>query len=290
MPEALQALSDGASVLLRRQGNPAGMRILVSHGTGFAVDGFRRMWEPLCVNFDVITFDLRHHGRNLACDPASINAERQNADMREVLVGTHEQFGIKQTFGLFHSISALAALRVETRAPGSFAGLVLIEPPAPPPAGHPLEATFEEGRLALAARSARRQERFESIAELASKYAGREPFSLFEEGAGEELARSILVQDGVGWRLACSPDAESRYYTTNFDDGLFDRADAVGCRVLMLAGRNDLTLPGTPAQLAGDLAQRGGYDYLELADATHMMPLERPGAIAAMTNAFIASV
>jgi len=290
MTETLWPLSDGVDVLLRRHGNPSGPRLLVCHGTGFAVDGFSRMWRPLCDAFDVVAFDLRHHGRNPPCDPRSIDAERQNRDMREVLAGAGEAFGPKPSFGLFHSIAALAALRIEVLDPGLYAGLVLIEPPAPPPAGHPLHEAFDQGRSMLAERSARRQDRFDTVDELTRKYTGRPAFALFEDGAAHELARSLLIPDGDAFRLACAPAAESRYYETNHDDGLFDRTGGVGCPVLMLAGRNDLDLPGTPAALAGDLARRGGYDYLEFADATHMMPLERPAAIAAAARAFVGSV
>ena len=217
-------LTDGAQVVLRRQGRPDGPRLLVSHGTGFAVDGFRRMWEPLCDAFEVITFDLRHHGRNPPCDPMSIDAERQNLDMSEVVSGVAELFGEKPEGGLFHSISALAALRIETRAPGTFSHLVLMEPPAPPPTGHRLYDAVEAGRIALAERSARS---FASIEELAAKYQGRSAFSCFQEGAAQELAASILHESDAGFALRCTPLAESRYYETNFDDGLFDRADHV---------------------------------------------------------------
>ncbi len=287
MTVATLTLTDGAQVVLHKRGNPEGPRLLVSHGTGFAVDGFRRMWEPLCDAFDVITFDLRHHGRNPPCDPMSIDAERQNLDMSEVVLGAAELFGARPVAGLFHSISALAALRVETRARGTFSHLVLMEPPAPPPQGHALCDAFEAGRIALAERSARRQDKFSSVEELAAKYQGRAAFSCFQEGAALELAESILLKTETGFELRCTPLAESRYYETNHDDGLFDRADQVGCPVLMLAGRNDLAHAGTPAQIAIELAHAGGYDYAELASATHMMPLERPQAVAAFARAFV---
>jgi pimeloyl-ACP methyl ester carboxylesterase len=162
-----------------------------------------------------------------------------------------------------------------------------MEPPAPPPTGHRLYGAFEAGRIALAERSVRRQSRFTSIEELAEKYEGQSAFSCFQEGAAQELAASILQESEAGFVLRCTPQAESRYYETNFDDGLLDRADHVGCPVLMLAGRNDLAHAGTPAQIAVELAHAGGYDYVELAGATHMMPLERPEAVAAYTRAFL---
>ncbi len=64
----------------------------------------------------------------------------------------------------------------------------------------------------LAERTARRQERFDSIEEVASKYQGRAPFERFEDGADEELAASIVRQDGDGWMLIYPPEAESSFY------------------------------------------------------------------------------
>ena len=287
MAEHRLRLSDGAGILLRRTGNPEGPRLLVSHGTGFAVDGFARMWQPLAAGCDLVLFDLRGHGRNGAVAPQSVDAERLTRDMAEIVAGCHEHFGARPCFGLFHSISALMALRLESASPGSFAGLVLIEPPATPPADDPRFDAFEAGRMALASRSARRQARFGAVAELAGKFTARGPFRFFEPGAAEELAAAMLVPDDDSWRLACPPEVEAAYFARNLDDGLRQRLRHVACRVLMLVGREDLAIDGTPACIALDLARMGGFDLLELADATHMLPLERPQAIAQATLGFL---
>jgi pimeloyl-ACP methyl ester carboxylesterase len=280
-------LSDGASILLRRTGNPKGPRLLVSHGTGFAIDGFARMWRPLAGNHDLIVFDLRGHGHSGAVSPETVDGPRLTLDMAEVLAAVAEVWGERPVFGLFHSISALMALRLEAQAPGSFSGLVLIEPPASPPKESPGFEAFEQGRLGLEARSAKRQTHFSSIEELAAKFTGRGPFRHFEPGSAQELAASMLVPDGDGWRLACPPEVEARYFGRNLDDGLGERLKQVACPVLMLVGRDDLAIAGTPACIAVDLARLGGFDILELANATHMLPLERPGAIAVFARAFV---
>lgn len=287
MHEHRLTLSDGASILLRRTGDPEGPRLLVGHGTGFAIDGFARMWRPLEASCDLVLIDLRGHGRSGPVAPESVDGPRLTRDMAEIVDGVTAAFGARPAFGLFHSISALMALRLESASPGSFAGLVLIEPPATPPEGDPRFDAFESGRLALATRSARRQEHFADIGELTTKFTGRGPFRFFEDGAAGELAASMLVADGHGWRLACPPAVEAAYFGRNLDDGLRERLGAVACPVLMLVGREDLAHDGTPACIAVDLARLGGFDLLEMANATHMLPLERPGAIAEQTLAFL---
>ena len=287
MLEHRLGLSDGAPILLRRCGNPDGPRLLVGHGTGFAVDGFIRMWRPLLADCDLVLFDLRGHGRSGPVPAETVDGPRLTRDMGEILAGTASAWGVKPVFGLFHSISALMALRLEVRAPGSFAGMVLIEPPATPDLDDPDYDAFEAGRLALATRSAKRQRDFASVGELAEKFAGRGPFRHFEPGAALELAASMLVASGDGWTLACPPEVEARYFGRNLDDGMRARLAAITCPVLMLVGRDDLAMAGTPASIGVGLARLGGFDLLELADATHMIPLERPAAVAEATRAFL---
>jgi pimeloyl-ACP methyl ester carboxylesterase len=280
-------LSDGAGILLRRCGNPDGPRLLVGHGTGFAIDGFARMWRPLLEHCDLILFDLRGHGRSGAVAAETVDGPRLTRDMAEILAGIASAWGERPVFGLFHSISALMALRLEVREPGSFAGLVLIEPPATPRADDADYDAFEAGRLALATRSAKRQRDFASVAELAAKFAGRGPFRHFEPGAADELAAAMLAPHKDGWTLACPPEVEARYFGRNLDDGMRACLTAIACPVLMLVGRDDLATAGTPACIGITLARQGGFDLLEMADATHMLPLERPGAIAEATLAFL---
>src|SRR2546430_11201543 len=45
-------MDDGAQILIRRAGNPNGTRLFLSHGNGFAIDGYRVFWEPLLADFD----------------------------------------------------------------------------------------------------------------------------------------------------------------------------------------------------------------------------------------------
>ena len=287
MLEHRLALSDGASVLLRRCGNQEGPRLFVGHGTGFAVDGFIRMWRPLLADCDLILFDLRGHGGSGPVPAETVDGPRLTRDMAEILAGAATVWGSRPVFGLFHSISALMALRLEVSEPGSFAGMVLIEPPATPDLADPDYDAFEAGRMALATRSAKRQRDFSSVAELADKFAGRGPFRHFEPGTAEELAAAMLVASGSGWTLACPPEVEARYFGRNLDDGMRAHLADIACPVLMLVGRDDLAMPGTPACIGVGLARQGGFDLLELANATHMLPLERPAAVAEATRAFL---
>lgn len=279
--------NDGAELVVRRCGNKSGPRLLVGHGVGFAVDGFSPMWRHLEPWFDLVLMDLRGHGRNPMVAPESVDGPRIMEDMKSVVGGIIGTWGEKPLWGVFHSYAGLTALRLEASDPGWFAGLLLMEPPAMPPPDHPAHAAFDTARLGLAERTLKRQATFASVDELIAKYAGRERFSRFAPGSAETLAAALLVPDGDGWRLACTPSVEARFYSSNRDDGLWQRLQKVSCPVMMLAGGDDMRDGVPPALTARDLAHAGGFDFVEVAGTTHMMVLERPVFIAELARAFV---
>ena len=40
-------MADGAVIRVRRHGNPDGPRLVLSHGNGFAIDGYLPFWSEL---------------------------------------------------------------------------------------------------------------------------------------------------------------------------------------------------------------------------------------------------
>ncbi|MGH7246633.1 MAG: alpha/beta fold hydrolase, partial [Pseudomonadota bacterium] len=58
------ALDDGASIRMRRHGFAEGVRLLLSHGNGFAASAYFPYWQHLLPKFDLLVFDFRNHGQN----------------------------------------------------------------------------------------------------------------------------------------------------------------------------------------------------------------------------------
>ena len=63
------AAKDGAVVHVRRHGNPRGARLIISHGNGFAIDGYAAFWSSFLRDFEIVLFDARNHGWNMVADP-----------------------------------------------------------------------------------------------------------------------------------------------------------------------------------------------------------------------------
>jgi hypothetical protein len=52
------ALEDGARIKVRRYGRANGVRLFISHGNGFAIDGYLPYWEHFLADCDFIIFDF----------------------------------------------------------------------------------------------------------------------------------------------------------------------------------------------------------------------------------------
>src|SRR5712692_1164344 len=104
-------LEDGAKIRIRRHGNRDGVRILVSHGNGFAADAYLPLWQHLIAKYDVLVFDFRNHGQNIPVEPPNHNYAQFTRDLECVLQAVNGRLGKKATVGIFHSMSGHAAMK-----------------------------------------------------------------------------------------------------------------------------------------------------------------------------------
>ena len=103
-------LEDGSVTIVRRHGNPAGPRLVMSHGTGLAIDLYVPFWSAFLDDFDVFVHDIRNHGWN-ACGPLvnhTIGVFARDHD--RILAAVERHCGPRPTIGVYHSLAAIAAL------------------------------------------------------------------------------------------------------------------------------------------------------------------------------------
>ena len=114
------ALDDGAKIRMRRHGFADGVRLLFSHGNGFAADAYFLYWQHLLPKFDLLVFDFRNHGQNVPVTPSNHNYEQLTRDLQRVLLEVRARLGEKPTAGVFHSMSARTAMKqaIESAGPG----------------------------------------------------------------------------------------------------------------------------------------------------------------------------
>ena len=104
-------LADGTKIKMRRYGNSGGVRLLLSHGNGFAIDAYLPFWQLLLAKYDVLVFDFRNHGQNLPTQPSNHNYAQFARDLNAILDAVHLRMGQKTIAGIFHSMSARAAMK-----------------------------------------------------------------------------------------------------------------------------------------------------------------------------------
>jgi pimeloyl-ACP methyl ester carboxylesterase len=284
------ALDDGAKIRMRRHGHPDGVRLLLTHGNGFAADAYFPYWRHLLPQFDLLVFDFRNHGQNLPVVPPHHTYEQLTRDLESVVQGVNARLGEKPTVGIFHSMSGRTAMKHAIEIGWRFDALVLFDPPNVPPPDHPAYAAMAafEKRLTAWARGRRRQ--FASVGELAKEYRQSRATARWVTGAHELMARSVLRKSpgGDGYELVCDPENEATIYAQALTLNLWPKATAFGGPVKLIGCDPGMTgAPATgPANAA--LGREGSYDYSFVPGAGHLLQIEEPQACIALTLEFLA--
>jgi pimeloyl-ACP methyl ester carboxylesterase len=283
-------LDDGACIQARRHGNPDGVRILLTHGNGFAVDAYFPYWRHFLDRYDLVVFDFRNHGQNLPAEPSNHHYAQLSADLERVVQQVKSRLGPKKTAGIFHSMSARTAMKHAIEIGWRWDALVLFDPPNVPPPGHPAYSAMEifENKLVEFARNRRRK--FASADELAEEYRQSRATRNWVAGEHELMARSVLRRspNGDGYTLVCAPENEAAIYAEALKLNLWPDATEFGGPVKLIGA--DPTAKGTPATAPTNqrLGIEGGYDYSFVKGGGHLLQVEQPGECFRLTVEFLA--
>jgi len=273
-------LPDGTSLAVHDHGG-SGRPTLLCHATGF----HGAVWEPLSAalgeGFERWAVDFRGHGAT-AVAPGSDLAWR---GMATDLLAVVDDLGVPpgDILGVGHSMGGACLLLAEQARPGTFAGLWLFEPIAPPPAWF----ADAPGGSNLAEGARRRRASFPSAAEALANFASKPPFSVLRADALHAYVRHGFVagEDGAV-HLACRPEHEAQIYRGGGSHRAFAHLGEVRCPVVVACGRDE---PG-PARFAPAIAAGLPHGQLERHPLGHFGPLEAPGVLAEAVAAFAAEL
>ena len=288
--ETFEVESDeGAAFPVRRYGNTNGLRLYISHGNGFAVDAYLPFWSLLAERFDLILFDMRNHGRNPRAGFDGHNYFQMARDIGAITAACEERLGAAKKAGVFHSMSARAAMKHAVEMEWIWDALVLFDPPNVPPKDHRLYPAMRTFEMRLVEFAADRQEHFSDPAQLAAYYAESRAHQRWTEGTHALMAQSVLQQDASrGWSLTCPPEYEASIYLAALTIDLWPKANAFAGPVKLIGADPEAEKgpPTGPANKA--LAQEGGYVYEAIPETGHMLQLERPRECVAAMERFLA--
>jgi pimeloyl-ACP methyl ester carboxylesterase len=281
-------MRDGAKIRLRQYGPTDGRRLVLSHGNGLAINAYLPFWLPLAEDFELIVFDLRNHGENPPHDATAHHWDRLVSDMSEIAAGITKHFGMKQTIGVFHSLSACTALMSALRQESSWSALALFDPPLFPPPGHPLEAVELAEMKDLAGRARRRSESYVSTEQFATQLMRVPAFGGWVPGAHRLFAESTLKEQGESWVLRTPRELEARIYETN-TDAVWQRISSLRCPLLLIGADPSHRYATTPARICDAIHRECGSNYVMIPGTTHFLQIEEPAACREALLSFIAT-
>ena len=192
---------------VRQHGNPSGFRVVVSHGSGLAVDLYYPFWSLLADDFDLMVYDLRNHGWNSVGDQRDHNIPTLIHDHDIILESIDRAYGSKPTVGIYHSLASLITLLSFSRL---YSALVLFDPPLTKAGASQTELHDAAERAArLIRRRGRSFKRQEDFIELLGIFP---TFKRAVPGVHDLMAPTTLRQstDGEGYELRCPRDYEAQ--------------------------------------------------------------------------------
>ena len=284
------AMDDGAPIRVVRHGNPRGPRVVLSHGNGFASDSYFPFWRHMLQRFDLALFDVRNCGRNPfhAAEPHRYSRfTRDNAIVHRAVA---REWGEKPTIGVFHSMSAIAALLAVVDGVWHWDALVLFDPPMVPPDGNPLRTLLMVDGESLRDAALIRQNRFADPDELADVFRYLHRFRRLRKGVAELNARSVLHFDSASgeWLLRCPGPVEAGLYTEVADLPIW-RQPVPAERPLLIVGSDPRPEDAPRTALCCKLyCETFGIGYSFVPDTSHLLQLEEPERCFALFEEFLA--
>jgi pimeloyl-ACP methyl ester carboxylesterase len=279
---------DGSIIRIRRHGAARRSRLIVSHGNGFAIDGYAAFWSRFLADFEVVLFDARNHGWNERSDPGNHDYAHMAQDLDRVGEAAAAEFGAKPTVGIFHSMSAQAAMLAALDIGWRFDALVLFDPPNNPAAGHPARAPMERYLEALAAWALTRRDRFDDFDGLARDYAATRAGRGWVPGSHLAVARAVLRQAREGgWELRCPREFEASIYRQGITLDLWPPVAVFAGPVKLIGADPNRERADATALSNQALGREGLYDYAAIPGTGHLMQLEQPQACADAVTEFL---
>ncbi len=283
-------MEDGAVIRVRRHGNPDGPRLTMAHGNGFAIDAYYPFWRLLTDRYDLAIYDQRNHGQNPRHDAERHDVPAFVADMDRLIDLISERFGPKPTVGVFHSISAVTAIRHALEHGWRWDALALFDPPLIPSPGHQAHEVARTFELGLADWAAARPDRFSTAMDLAARFARSKSLARWVEGGHALMARSIVREDPeTGEFVLCCPrEGESRVYRTNAGMDLCPRLGELKGPLVFISSDPDAPGALAPGKVGRAMQEDHGIAWTPIENTSHLLQIERPDACHTALEAFLA--
>lgn len=278
---------DGAIIRASIMEKPGAPRLLLSHGNGFAVGGYRKFWELLAPYFELVLFDLRNHGANPLHrleDHTLANMARDLLTVREAIAAA---CGPRFTAGVFHSVSSIAAIQGSQNLAAKWDALVLVDPPLIAPPGNPLREQNLKLDEFLSSLALKRPQTCASTAELARQLRARAGRN-WVSGADLDMAEATTrpTEDG-GRELSCPGPFEAQIYAHNAAYDSYAALAQISRPVMILGADPAMERALTPAFSGPEAARLYDIPHIVTPGTGHLLQIEAPEFAAAQVREFV---
>lgn len=277
---------DGSFTTVRRHGNPRGLRLLVGHGNGLAIDLYYPFWSRFLDQFDVFVYDLRNHGWNAVGTLKEHNVPNLIRDQEQVVEAVAARYDRKRTIGVFHSLSALTALlsaELGTGRTGDLAAWILFDPPLYKPRLG--EAEFDKSADRSAELARRRTDRFRRESEF-SELVHHLLLTRAVPGAAELMASTVLREsaDGQSFELRCPREYEAQIFAYARTYAFLVDLGGLPCPTKVIGSDPTMTFSYMPSF---NLSHINTVDYDFIPESTHFLQVEHPAECAELMGEFL---
>jgi pimeloyl-ACP methyl ester carboxylesterase len=257
---------DGVRIRIHHLGG-TGPPLLCVHATGF----HGRVWEPfvpkLREHFSVVSLDQRGHGES---DKPAGGYEWSK--FGDDVLAVVDELGLEHPAAIGHSAGAAALVLAETKRPGTFSRLVLMDPVTPQPDVGVVMADAEVNPMVESAR--RRRAIWDSPEAMIERLKQGSPLSAWRD----DYLRAYVVYgteqqpDGT-FALRCPPEIESQVYQMGGTHDGWDRLADLHLPVLLLTGAGSPMWAGVRLE---DAAARLPQGTSRVVRGGHFFPMENP--------------
>ena len=255
-----------------------GAPIVILHATGFLGRIYRPLAERLRAIGHVYSYDQRGHGDSSAAPDGQYGWEWTMRDL-EGFTATMGWSGVR---AVGHSAGATAVGSLAFERPDLISRAVLVEPvifesPTAPELGW---------RNPFIERTLKRRRIFDSVEAMFSNFSNKPPYDTWQKLILRDYCEFGTRPTSDGRReLKCAPEVEAKFYETARDfDGLGRITRCTAPLLIMFGARGD----SLGASLSGKVASqlKNGH-VIDVADAGHFLPMEKPDYVANQAIEFL---
>lgn len=259
-----------------------GLSFHFAHANAYPPRCYRQFLEPLSNDYHVWAMAQRPLWPG--ADPAALTSWHLfAADFLDLL----SQRGEERLVAAGHSLGAVVSMMAANQQPQRFAALVLVEPVLLPPAILQAAREYPEQaeQMPLAQRARNRRHRWDNRRQAFERFRSKKVF----RGLSDEALRDYVnhgledMHDGKV-QLRFPREWEARIYGRPPLD-IWDILPRLRVPTLAIRGENSDTI--TPEAWRRWQELQPAAEFIEVKDAGHLVPMERPAELAQLTQTFL---